>query len=203
MKKTIDNSRIETSTKFIVLVAVIASLLTVSKLAVSFIPNVEPVTLLIMIFASTLGIAYILPSVLVFCSIELLLYGIASWSILYFVYWPLLAIVSSYLLRNKNIVLAITISIVFSILFGVLSACCDTLVCVFNLSSDELAEYFVAYYLRGLYFDLIHVVSNAIIILVLYMPLCSVMKKILPKEYYAFQIKSKKLINFEDVYERE
>ncbi len=163
------------ATLYVVRVAFLAALLTVGKLALSFVPNVEVVTLFVIVYGSALGIAYVLPATLIFCAVEVALYGVGSWVLLYFVYWPLLGVVSALVLRGKNPVVAVIIGAVGSALFGLLSACCTTLFAVGNLAANRLGNYFMAYWLRGLYFDLIHVVSSAVTVGALYLPLVKVM----------------------------
>ncbi len=156
---------------FVARVAVMSGMLTVLKFALSFVPNVEVITLLILVFASALGLSYALPATFVFCLVDMAIYGIGSWVVLYFVYWPLLAIVGALCLKNGNAIIATVIAVVGSILFGVLSACADTLCAVGFVPAEKLGEYFVAYYLRGLYFDLVHTVSNTVVVLALFAPL--------------------------------
>lgn len=156
-------------------IAVMAALLTTLKLALSFIPNVEVVTLLILVYASVFGVRYAMPATLIFCAVEVAIYGISSWVLLYFIYWPLLALLGSLLLKNKNLIAAIILAAVMGILFGVLSACADTLIAVAGLTSAELSEYWVAYYLRGFFsFDIPHTVCNIFIVGFLYLPLVKV-----------------------------
>lgn len=197
------NRSIVRTTSYIAKVAVMAALFVALKFALSFIPNVEIVTLLIMVFSSAFGMIYTLPATLVFSSIEVLIYGVHSWVILYFVYWPLLAIISSILLKRKNVIIAIIVALIMSILFGVLSACSDTILCIGSLSSMQLRDYFIAYYLRGLYFDLIHVVSNVIIVGILYLPLIEVCKKIDKKAFNSRVVSSRHIINCDYEYNRE
>ena len=173
-------SRHTKTTLYVARVAAMAAMLTAFKFALSCIPNVEVVTLLILVYGSAMGIAYALPATLIFCSIEVAIYGAGSWVLLYFIYWPLLAFLSSLLLRGRRLWLAIILGVLGSVLFGVLSACCDTLFCVTNLAPAHIGKYWVAYYLRGLYFDLSHVISSAVTVSVLYVPLVGVLKKIAP-----------------------
>lgn len=168
------------ATLYIVRVAFMAAMLTAFKFALSFVPNVEPVTIMILVYGSALGLAYALPATLIFCTVEIAIYGVGSWVLLYYVYWTLLALLSSLLLRGRRAVLAIILGVFGSILFGVLSACCDTLFCVVSLAPSRLGDYWIAYYIRGLYFDIVHVISNAVIISVLYVPLVAVLKKVAP-----------------------
>lgn len=171
------------ATKYVVRVAMMSALLTSLKFALSFIPNVEAVTLLIFVFASVYGAAYTVPAVLIFCAVEIALYGMGSWVALYFVFWPLLAVLASVLLKTRKIYIAAMLAACSGVFFGVLSACSDTLFCVANLNDAQLASYWVAYYLRGLYFDAVHVVSNTALAVFLFKPLCAVAERTYPEKY--------------------
>lgn len=191
------------ATRYVVRVAIMSAMLTALKFAFSFVPNVEVVTLLILVYAAAFGLAYALPATSIFCAVEVALYGAGSWVLLYFVYWNLLAVTASVLLKRRNLILAVVIAAVGSELFGVLSACCDTLFCVANLTGGELGLYWVAYYLRGVYFDVVHIVSNIIVVGLLFRPLVSVCARTAPDAYSARSAGSYKLINKGYEYQRE
>ncbi len=204
------------ATFYVVRVALMSAMLTALKFALSFVPNVEVVTLLVVVYGCVFGVKYALPATLIFCGVEIATYGVQSWVILYFVYWPMLAIVSSGLLHKKTkrkkcagitgvktlardyivgenaqgvkvtlvankpsknrtslktMAIALAIGGVGSILFGVLSASADTIFCVASLAPNQLGAYWVAYYLRGITFDLIHLASSVATILVGFLPL--------------------------------
>lgn len=185
--------------QYIARIAALAALLTVGKLALSFIPNVEVVTLLITVYGSALGICYALPSALIFCFVEMAIYGLGSWVPLYFVYWSLLAALSSLLLKGKRLFVAVAIGAAGSVLFGVLSACADTVFVASSIAPSRLGAYFVAYYIRGLYFDIVHVASSAITIAILYLPLVAALKKAAPDVAvsHALRLGRKMNVNFE------
>lgn len=160
--------------EYVVKVAVMSAMLTALKFALSFIPNVEVVTLLIMVYAAVFGAVYTLPAVCVFCAVEVAIYGFGSWVLLYFVYWPALALLCCALFRRRHsLLVAVVAAAVMSALFGVLSACTDTLFVAVGFPGPELGAYWVAYYVRGLYFDLVHVVSNFCVVGLLFLPLCA------------------------------
>lgn len=201
LSKIRHKSRQTNTALYVARVAAMAAMLTAFKFALSFIPNVEVITLLVLIYGSAMGIAYALPATLIFCSIEVAIYGAGSWVPLYFVYWPLLSILAGLMLRGMRLWLAIILGVLGSVLFGVLSACCDTLFCVANLAPAHIGKYWVAYYLRGLYFDLSHVISSAVTVSVLYLPLVGVMKKIAP---VGTEIKKRGMRKYQwEEYERE
>ncbi len=183
MTNTMQNKNRKTArlaTLFVVRVAFMSALLTALKFALSFVPNVEIVTLLILVYGSCFGIAYALPATLIFCAVEVAIYGVGSWTILYFIYWPLLALFSSLFLKGRRAWLALIFAIVGSALFGVLSAVSDTLLALPNLREQDVTKYFVAYYLRGLTFDGIHIGSNVAVVLLLYKPLCIACSRLMP-----------------------
>ena len=169
---------------YVVKVAVMAAMLTALKFALSFVPNVEVVTLLVMVYAAAFGAAYALPATVIFCAVETAIYGAGSWVVLYFVYWPLLALLSCLAfgkLRRLPLWLspaAAAFAAVMSAFFGVLSACCDTLYVAVGFPGLDLAAYWTAYYLRGLAFDGVHILSNAIVVGVLFLPLLSAGRRI-------------------------
>ncbi len=185
------NKNARLATIFVVRVAFMSALLTALKFALSFVPNVEVVTLLVLVYGACFGVAYALPATLIFCAVEVAIYGVGSWVPLYFVYWPMLAVVGSLLLRGRRVWLAIIIASIGSILFGVLSACCDTLFCIANLAPVDISKYWVAYYIRGLTFDAIHLATNIMLILFAYKPLVAVCARFAPINVYSSKIPRK------------
>ncbi len=182
MKDVFDKIKIKKRTaltaRFVTQVAVMSGMLTALKFALSFIPNIEVVTLLIAVFSTVWGVGYSLPAVVVFCLTEMAIYGIGNWLLLYFIYWPLLALVFHFSLKGKTsgkaLVLATVFGVLFSFVFGVLSACTETLLVTSSVAKDNLATYFVSFYVKGLWFDLLHCVSVGVSMIVLYLPLVKV-----------------------------
>ena len=168
--------------RYITQVAVMAGLLTALKFALSFLPNVEVITLLIAVFSAVWGLKYSLPATLVFCTVEMAIYGIGTWVPLYFIYWPLLAVIFHFTLGGKRpavaMGIALAISLPMTILFGVLSASVETLFVIGAVSADMRGTYFVTYYLKGLWYYLVHVVSVVASIAILFIPLVKICQKI-------------------------
>ena len=180
--KQILKKRTVLTARYVTQVAVMAGLITALKFALSFLPNVEVITVLIAVFSTVWGLKYSLPATLIFCTVEMAIYGVGSWVPLYYIYWPILSVVFHFALRGKRtpvaMGIALPIGILFSALFGVLSASMETLFVVGVVSPDMLGTFFVSYYLKGLWFDIVHIVSVAISILVLYIPLVKISEKI-------------------------
>jgi len=180
MVKNSKKTGARSATVYIVRVAIMAAMLTTLKLALSFVPNVEVVTLLILAYGSAMGIAYALPASLIFCAVEVAIYGAGGWVLLYFIYWPLLAVLASAFLKGRRTWLAAAFAVVGGVFFGVLSACCETLFCVSSLAPAHIGDFWVAYYLKGIYFDLAHMISGLLTVCILYAPLVSVMRRLAP-----------------------
>lgn len=201
MKVSQGKNKTKLGTLYIVRVAFMAALLTVGKLALSFIPNVEVVTVLVIVYGSALGIGYVLPATLIFCAVEMALYGVGTWNVLYFVFWPLLGIAAS-ALKGRRLPVAVVMAAVSGMLFGFLDAGITTLFVVGKLSTLDLEKYFVVYYLRGLYFDLVHVVSSAVTVGALYMPLVGVLRLVARDAYFKHAL-STRMASLPYIYVRE
>ncbi|MBR4800256.1 MAG: hypothetical protein IK048_01070 [Clostridia bacterium] len=199
-----NNGRV--ATIFVARVAILASLLTVGKIAFAALPNVEVVTLLIIVYGATLGLPYALTAALIFCTVEMALYSPHTWILMYYIYWPLLAVLSSLLLRRRNVfkttVVAVVLAVIYAEFLGVLSSSVETLV-LGTMSSEALGKYWLGYYLKGVYFDVVHMISNAIIVGVLFAPLVLLVRKLAPDACVLANGKMKKLYRLCGTYERE
>ncbi len=150
------------SAKKIALCAIMTATLEIGKLSLSFIANVEVVSLLTAVYAYVFG-GLTLISVLAFILIEMAIWGVNTWVLSYFVFYGSIAIVF-YFLGKKKIDILWLILLLISILtasFGFVSSFFDVAIGGFN---NFLNRYFI-YYFRGIVFYAVHVVSNFIIFL--------------------------------------
>ncbi len=153
----------------IVLVGLLSAATTAGKMALSFIPNVEIVTLFFIIFAATLGLKRSLFIALVFVSTEILIYGFSTWVIGYYLIWPLLVIIISALKKRVQSEYGYAvIAALFGFFYGAFFAITES----FFYGS----AYGFAYWINGITFDLVHGASNFIIVLLLFKPLKKVME---------------------------
>ena len=85
--------------KDIVLTALAAALLSAGKQALASIPNVEVVTLFIMLYAACFKpqIAFLATQIYIF--IEIFIWGINTWVFAYLIHWNLLALFTFFLAR--------------------------------------------------------------------------------------------------------
>ena len=71
-----------------------------------------------------------------------------------------------------------------------MSASAETLIVIGNVSPDRLGTFFVSYYIKGLWFDLVHTVSAGASVIALFLPLTIVGEKLkngLDKRVHAFE----------------
>lgn len=152
------------------MIAIMAAMLEVCKQVLNAIPNVELISFLLVVFTLRFGIRRSIAAAWIFTALEIFTWGIQLWVVFYIYTWPVL-IILTYLFRryDKAIVFAL-ISGLFGLSFGALSA----LVYVFT-SGIHTA---IAWWMAGLTYDLIHGVSNFVIMLVLYRPVMNVLRRI-------------------------
>ena len=149
--------------KSIVIDALLIAILIVLKEALSFIPNIEVVTLLLIIFSMTMKLEDLSIIVFSFATIQNLLYGFNIYSVSYYFAWFIIVFVTYYL---KNILTdeyrVAFISLIFGLLFDIPFSI------PYFLSGFSAG---IAYLLSGLVFSLVHGIGNFIIALILYRPL--------------------------------
>ncbi len=137
-----------------------------AKLAMAPLPNIEPVSLLIIIFTRFFG-AKALIVIYSYTMLEGVFYGFGSWWICYLYVWAVLFLVVLLLREMDSAVGWAIVSGMFGLLFGAL--CSLTYVFILGPAGG------LAYFLSGLTFDLLHCAGNFVIALLLYRPLTKVM----------------------------
>ena len=153
------------NTKEIVLLGLFASILTSAQIILSFLPNIEIVSLLILVFAIRLGARKTVWITLLYSTLNILLWGLNISTIGYFFIWSGYAVVCNKFKRflNKDITVAIFLG-VFGLIFGALFAI---------LYIPMGVSFAFSYWINGLIFDLIHCISNFIIGIWVFSPLLS------------------------------
>ena len=159
------------------LVGIMAATIECAKLALSSIPNVEAVTLLIAVYSYIFGSLGVLAA-FVFIMIEPLLWGFGSWLVSYLIYWPLVAVIFAALGKRGGAGrLASTVTAVaLTIFFGVLTSLVD--VGLFSGSYENFFARFSIYYARGISFYITHIITNAVAFPILFPPLTKLLYKI-------------------------
>ena len=145
-----------------------------AKVAMSFLPNIEPVSLLVMLYAVVFGRKGLYP-IYLYVVMEILFYGIQLWNINYLYIWAALFLGARMIKNNENPLAWALLAGVFGLFFGALCA-------PVYLFSGGLS-FAVSWWVSGIPFDAIHCVGNFAMALVLFLPL----KKLLTKLYRKMQ----------------
>lgn len=151
-----------TAARYAALVGIAAATVECGKLALSFLPNVEVVTLLLALYGYVFGWLGVLSAV-VFVCIEPLIYGINTWVITYFIYWPLVAFIFMLLGRAKikNRWIFTAAAVILTVFFGVLSSLVD--IGLLSGFFDNFLYRFAVYYARGIAFYIVQIACNAVL----------------------------------------
>ena len=171
-------------TKDIVLTALAAALLSAGKQALAAIPNVEVVTLLIMLYAACLKPQIAFAATAIFIVIECFIWGIHTWVLAYVIHWNFVAFMTFLLsrifkIKNRFVYFGFTVLVTAS--FGVLTTAIDSLVAAGR--GKNFAKVFALVYVRGIYYYVIHVVGNAVFNITLFAPMRTILDKLMIKYY--------------------
>lgn len=150
-------------------IALLSAILYVSKLALDFLPNVELVSLLVILYTLVFGKeAFMI--ITVFNLFQMIQWGIGTWTVSYFYVWPFLCLITLLLkkLIKEEFVIWSMVSGVFGLIFGSLFA-------VLYLFIDP--AYALSYWIAGLPWDVWHAVWNFVLMIVLGKPFYMVLNK--------------------------
>ena len=139
------------------------------KVVMAGLPNIEPVSLMVMLFAVTFGRKALYP-IYVYVLLEFLLYGLSLWSINYLYIWAVLAGAARLLRKETHPLAWALLSGGFGLLFGALCAPVDVFI--------GGAGYAVGRWVSGIPFDLLHGAGNFVIALALFVPLRRQMERL-------------------------
>ena len=156
----------------IALFGVLGALTFGAKVAMSGLPNIEPVSLMIMLFAVTFGWKGLYPTYL-YVLMEVLLYGINLWNINYLYVWAILAVAACFMRKLKHPIWWALLSGVFGLAFGLL--CSPVYIAIGGV------DYAVRWWIAGLGFDGLHAAGNFVIALVLFVPMRKLMERLYSK----------------------
>ena len=164
------------------LIAIMAATLEGGKLALSFIPNVEIVTLLCAVYGYVFGVLGIL-STYIFVGLETLIWGVNTWVISYLIHWGCVAFVFALFGKFKvnNRLIFTATAVIMTTAFGVLTSLVDTglLTGFFN----DFWRRFAIIYTRGAVFYIVQIVCNLLLFIIVFKPLVRMIEKILPDRF--------------------
>ena len=151
----------------LVTMGVLSSILLVTQLGMAFLPNIEPVSTLIIVYT----LCYkkrVFPIIYTFVLLEGMVFGFGIWWVSYLYIWTILALLVLSLQKMDSALLWAAFSGAFGLLFGALCAI------PYFLSGGLFAAF--AYWSAGLPYDILHCLGNFVLTLVLYKPLLKLLK---------------------------
>lgn len=152
------------------LLAILAALGVAGRTLFVFLPNVQPVTAIIIVCGILLGpsSAIILAILITFLSNVFL--GMGIWTVWQIVSWGIIGLLSGIigkLIRNVPLYVIILFGAFSGYLYGF----------IISLTTYQVAGKFWPYYIAGLPFDTYHAIGNVIFLLVLYPTIAFLMRK--------------------------
>ena len=156
----------------VVLFGMLGALTFALQVVMAPLPNIEPVSLLVMLFAVTFGWKS-LYAVFVFVAMEILFHGIGLWNINYLYIWAVLAFLAIIFRKMDSALGWAMLSGAFGLAFGALCGIVDVFIGGFS--------YAITKWISGIPFDLLHCGGNFALALVLWKPMRELLDKLVAK----------------------
>ena len=153
----------------VVLFGVLGALTFAAKYAMSFLPNIEPVSLMVMLFVVVFGRKWVYP-VYLYIAMEILFYGFSLWNINYLYIWAVLALAAGCMKKMQHPLGWAILSGAFGLLFGALCGIVDIFIGGFG--------YALTKWISGIPFDIAHCAGNFVIALLLFVPMRRLLEKL-------------------------
>ncbi|MFS0751546.1 ECF transporter S component [Oceanobacillus sp. 1P07AA] len=143
------------------LLAILSALAVGGRYAFQFLPNVQPVTAIIIVCGILLGpLSAIIVGILTTFLSNMLL-GMGIWTIWQMISWCMIGLISGLIgkyVAKTPLWFIVTIGIFAGYLYGF----------VISLTTYQVTGHFIPYYVAGLPFDTAHAVGNGVFLLLLY-----------------------------------
>lgn len=157
------------SVRDIAVFGLLGAFMLIGQVALAFLPNIEPVSLLVILYIVVFGPKALL-SIYTFVLLEGVFYGFHLWWISYLYVWTLLAVVAHIFRHKRHPLLWAVISGLFGLLFGALCA-----IPYLFIGGPSMA---LAYWVSGIPFDLLHCAGNFAAALILFKPLFYILNRL-------------------------
>lgn len=155
-----------------ILFAMLGALTFALKVAMAALPNIEPVSLTLLIYAAVFGWKALYPTY-IYVMMEILYFGLGTWNICYFYVWPILVAAGIFLRKMQSAFGWALLSGTFGLLFGALCGIVDIFIGGLGFA--------VTKWISGIPFDISHCVGNFMLALILYIPLRNLVEKLCGK----------------------
>lgn len=150
----------------LVLYGFLGAIMYVGQVALAFLPNVEVVSILLIVYTISLGSAAIFP-LYTFILIEGLTYGFGMWFLTYLYIWLVLFFLAKIFRKQTNPLFWAILNGTYGLFFGFL--CSIIWAAFYGINAG------VASFISGIPFDVIHCVGNFFTALILFKPLSKIM----------------------------
>lgn len=155
-----------------ILFGILSALTFAMKVAMAGLPNIEPVSLTLLVYAAVFGWKALYPTY-IYVVMEILYFGLGTWNICYLYIWTVLVAAGIFLRRMRSPLGWAVLSGAYGLLFGALCGIVDIFIGGFG--------YAVAKWISGIPFDIAHCVGNFCIALVLFVPLRNLLETLYAK----------------------
>ena len=152
----------------LVLFALLGAMTFGLKVAMMALPNIEPVSLMVLLCGAVFGLRALYP-VYVYVLLEIVLYGVNLWSINYLYVWAVLALIGWMLRKMDSSWGWALVAGAYGLCFGLLCAP------VYAITGGW--AFAVSWWISGIPFDLLHCAGNFVIVLLLFKPLRKVLER--------------------------
>ena len=154
---------VELKAKDIAVIGLLSASITIGKLALSLVPNVEIVSLLFIVYTIVFGVKHSIIISIIFSTTEIFIYGLSTWLLGYYFIWPMLIFITH--IVKKTVKDEYGYATIVAGLFGLFlehfrySRILFLWICIWvNILDPRIP------------FDILHGVSNFIIVLILFNP---------------------------------
>ena len=157
------------SVRELAILSMLGAMMIVGQIVMAPLPNIEPVSLLILCCAAVYGWKTLFP-IYVFVLVEGLVFGVGMWFISYLYIW-VVPLIAAILIRDyDSALLAALVSAAFGLIFGALTSIPYLFIGGIRMMLSYIAS--------GLIFDVLHCAGNFVLALVLYKPLVTLIKRL-------------------------
>lgn len=153
----------------ITMIALLSAILLVVQVALSFLPNIQLVSILILLYTLVFGWKS-LYMIYIFVFLEGLIYGFGIWWANYLYVWLVLFIIAMIFRKNTSKVFWSIVLGIYGLSFGALCS-----IPYFIVGGFEMG---FSYWIAGIPFDLIHGFANLVIGFILFKPLYRVINMV-------------------------
>ena len=133
----------------------------VGRIVLNVLPNIQPVTALLILMAAYIGTWDAAVSSIVIVLVTNLYLGMGIWTVYQIITWCFIALVSAFLFRKKHNRFAV---LGWSILSGFIYGAFISVMSCRTVYSGPSPSTYLAYWLTGLPFDIYHAVGNALFV---------------------------------------